>query len=131
MDPKGRTPLHYAALENQVDQVRQLLDEGIDPDAQDRDGFTALHLAAQQHSVAAGQALLTAGATVDLKNAFGNTALFVAVGSSLGRGDFIAMLRASGADPLVANGYGQTPVGLARLIGNYDVAQYFEDVDDT
>jgi hypothetical protein len=40
----------------------------------------------------------------------------------------IDLLRSRGADPLRANMTGQTPVGLARLIGNYDVAQYFQDL---
>lgn len=59
---------------------------------------------------------------------FGNTPLFVAVFNSKGRGDLISLLRERGADPLKANKSGQTPAGLARLIGNYDVARLFEDV---
>jgi ankyrin repeat protein len=53
-----------------------------------------------------------------------------AVFNSRGRGDLIELLRANGADPRVANSSGQTPVGLARLIGNFDVAQFFADVAD-
>jgi hypothetical protein len=40
----------------------------------------------------------------------------------------VLLLLSSGAGPLLANMAGQTPVGLARLIGNYDVAQYFQDL---
>lgn len=54
--------------------------------------------------------------------------LWVAVFNSKGRGELIGLLRAHGADPLHANASGQGPVGLARLIANYDVAQYFADV---
>lgn len=84
--------------------------------------------AAQEHSVVAASALLDAGATVDLQNGWGNTALFTAAGNSNGRGELIELLRSHGADPHSVNGSGQTPVGLARLIGNYDVAQYFTDI---
>lgn len=85
-------------------------------------------MACQQGSAAAARALLDVGASVDSVNAFGNTPLFVAVFNSRGRGDLIELLRERRADPRIANNAGQTPVGLARLIGNYDVAQYFADL---
>lgn len=99
-------------------------------DAQDRLGFTPLHLAAQQNERAVMVRLLNAGATVDCTNVYGNTPLFVAVFNSHGRGDIVRVLRAAGADPTIANTAGQTPVGLARLIANYDVKRYFEDVPE-
>jgi ankyrin repeat protein len=128
MDPAGRSPLHYAAMNNEVSEIQALVAAGVSTDVQDNQGFTPLHLAAQQHSVAAATALLDAGAAVDIENSFGNTPLFVAVFNSNGRGDLIELLRSCGADPLHTNRSGQTPAGLARLIANYDVAQYFEDV---
>ena len=123
-----RTALHYAALDDDVPAVLALLAEGVSPDAQDKSGFTPLHFAAQECSVRAASALLDAGATVDVGNAFGNTPLFVAVFNSKSRGEMIKLLRSRRADPLWANTSGQTPVGLARLIGNYDIGQYFADV---
>lgn len=82
----------------------------------------------QEHALAAAAALLNLGATVDPINSFGNTPLFVAVFNSRGRPEMIKLLRSRGADPLHPNAKGQTPVGLARLIGNYGVAQYFDDL---
>jgi ankyrin repeat protein len=128
-DQAGRTPLHYAALENDVEQVKALLAQGVDPNVGDQLGFTALHFSAQQGAVEACRALLDAGAEVDPVNSYGNTPLFVAVFNSRGRGDLIKLLRERGADPLRANRSGQTPLGLARLIDNYDVAQFFADFD--
>ncbi|MEA5453864.1 ankyrin repeat domain-containing protein [Sinomonas sp. JGH33] len=128
MDPAGRSPLHYAALENDAEAIARLLAAGTSPDVADRQGFTPLHLAAQEFAPAAAAALIDAEATVDAANAFGNTPLWVAVFNSKGRGELIGLLRSRGADPLHVNASGQTPVGLARLIGNYDVAQYFHDV---
>lgn len=128
MDAAGRSPLHYAALNDDVIAVEALIADGVSPDLHDKQGITPLHLAAQQCSVGAARALLDAGASVDLENTFGNTPLFVAVLNSNGRGDLIEILRARGADPLHANASGQSPTGLARLIGNYNVAQYFDDV---
>jgi len=40
-----------------------------------------------------------------------------------------ATLRAHGADPSAVNTAGQSPVGLARAIANYPVAQFFADFD--
>jgi ankyrin repeat protein len=56
--------------------------------------------------------------------------LFVAVFNSRGRGDLIALLREHGADPTAPNHSGQTPLGLARLIDNFDVAQFFADLPE-
>jgi ankyrin repeat protein len=115
-------------LENNVAEARRRLAAGDDPNLGDRQGFTPLHLAAQQWSIDVAKLLLDHGAAVDRSNMFGNTPLFVAVFNSKGRGDLIALLRQKGADPLKANETGQTPAGLARLIGNYDIAQFFVDL---
>ena len=132
MDPKpdraGRTPLHYAALENDVQKINAMLDAGADPNAADLEGFTSLHFAAQQWSVEAAQILLDRGADVDPVNKHGNTPLWTAVFNSKGRGELIELLRHRGANPLRANKAGRTPVDLARLIGNFDVARYFADL---
>jgi len=129
-DRQGRTPLHYAALANDTDAVSRLLSEGADPNVPDRDGFTALHFAAQQSAVAAAEALLAAGAQIDPVNSYGNTPLFTAVFNSRGRGELIRLLRRHGADPWRPNNTGHTPVGTARIIANYDVAQFFADLTD-
>jgi uncharacterized protein len=128
VDREGRVPLHYAAFANNVALAKERLAAGDDPNLGDRQGFAPLHLAAQQWSVEVAKLLLDNGAEVDAQNRFGNTPLFVAVFNSRGRGDLISLLRDRGADPLKANESGQTPAGLARLIGNYDVARFFEDV---
>lgn len=128
MDKAKRSPLHIAAMDDDVPTIEALLSSGESPDVQDEKGFTPLHFAAQQYSLSATAALLNAGATVDIENTFGNTALFVAVFNSNGRGELIGLLRSHGADPLHSNASGQTPVGLARLIANYDVAQFFKDI---
>ncbi len=128
MNQSGRTPLHAAAIAGDEATVSALLAGGAAVDAGDDQGFTPLHFAAQQHALAVATALLAAGASVDSVNAVGNTPLFVAVFNSKGRGEMVKLLRARGADPLHVNASGQTPTGLARLISNYDVAQYFEDV---
>jgi ankyrin repeat protein len=129
VDRQGRSDLHYSALEGTAEQARALLAAGENPDLGDRDGFTPLHLAAQKGNLAVATVLLDAGAEVDPVNKYGNSPLFVAVFNSQGRGDVIELLRQHGADSRKVNTSGQTPVGLARLIANYDVKQFFEDIE--
>ena len=109
MNQAERSPLHIAAMDDDVPTIEALLSSGESPDVQDEQGFTPLHFAAQQYSLSATAALLDAGATVDSENTFGNTPLFVAVFNSNGRGELIRLLRSHGADPLHANASGQTP----------------------
>jgi uncharacterized protein len=126
---QNETPLRAATIRGDLSAVRRLIASGADPDARDADGFTPLHLAAQEFHVDVAAALLEAGADANRQNRFGNGPLFVAVFNSNGRGQMIELLRSHGADPYAANSSGQTPVGLARLIANYDVSQFFRDLD--
>lgn len=128
IDRYGRTPLHYAALASDAEGVRTLLKDGADPDAPDDNGWTPLHFAAQAGSVPVAEALLSAAADVDPRDSNGNTPLSTAVFNSRGEGALIQLLRSHGADPLAVNAHGISPAGLARGIGNYDVAQFFTDV---
>ncbi len=128
LDRDGRLPLHYSAMKDDVADVELRLSAGDDPNTGDRLGFTPLHLAVQEGSLAAARLLLDHGAKVDPVDKFGNTPLFVAVFNSRGRGDLIVLLRERGADPFHRDDAGQTPVGLARLIANFNVAQFFADL---
>ncbi len=129
VDSQGRSELHYCALSGTAPEAVRLIDAGEDPGLQDKNGFTPLHFAAQQKNIDVARVLIEHGAPIEVANKFGNTPLFVAVGSSMGDGELISMLRAAGADPRRENKFGQSPVGLARLIANYNVRQFFEDVE--
>jgi ankyrin repeat protein len=128
VDAAGRTDLHYAALANDLPALEARLVAGDDPNAADGDGFTPLHFAAQERALEAARVLLEHGADVDPANTYGNTPLFAAVFNSRGDGSVIGLLRTRGADPARKNRSGQTPVGLARSIADYDVAQFFSDL---
>jgi ankyrin repeat protein len=129
-DRLQRSEMHYAALADDIDRLREALADGADVSGRDLDGFTPLHFAAQESAVAATRFLLDHGAEVDATNRFGNTPLFTAVFNSLGEGTIIGLLREHGADPFRANLHDQTPVGLAPLIDNHPVAVHFADLDE-
>ena len=128
-DRLGRTLLHYAAVDGNAVEVSRLLSAGADPNRQDKNGWSALHFAAQASSPECTKILLDNEADPGLTDAYGNSALHRAVAQSRGEGIVIALLRQAGADPKKANAYGVSPVSLARTIANYDVAQYFKDIE--
>lgn len=130
LDWAGRSPLHYAAQERDVSLVKKLILEGCDPNLADQNGWTPLHFAAQENNVAFASLLVDSGALVDARDSHGNTPLFRAVFNSRGSGEVIQLLRKHGADPYAKNNHGVTPLGLARTIGNYDVAQFFRDLPE-
>lgn len=129
VDAYGRTLLHYAASNAKLDELAKLLAQGLDPNAKDDNGWTPLHFAAQANSPACVSALIDAGAITSAVDSHGNAPLSRAVFSSTGDGEVIRLLRAAGADPLHENASGVSAVSLARMIGNYPVAQYFADVN--
>jgi len=131
VDRAGRAPLHYAAAEGNLVEVKRLLASGADASAADDDGWTPLHFAAQGQHVTVAQALLMTGAVVDARDSYGNTPLSKAVFKCDGvRGDLIALLRSYGADPHAENKHGVSPLSLARTIANYDIAQFFKDLPE-
>ena len=131
VDGLRRTLLHYAAGDSHPDRVAELLTSGADANAQDDNGWTALHFAAQARSAACVALLLRGGADPSLQDSDGNTALWRAVYWSGGDGAVIGLLREAGSDPFTKNKHGVSPISLARMIDNYDVAQFFSDLPDS
>jgi len=128
VDGYGRTPLHYAAADGLADEVTRLLSAGAIANVQDDNGWTPLHFAAQANSASVTNALLLAGAQTELTDSYGNTPLSKAVFASKGDGAVIRLLLHAGANPNAANCSGVSPLTLAKSIGNYDVAQFFEGI---
>ena len=61
----GLGPLHQAAHQGDIDAIKQLVSEGMDPDTRDARGLTALHYAILQGKIDAIRALVDSGADVD------------------------------------------------------------------
>jgi ankyrin repeat protein len=72
-DRAGRSPLHYAAGEHDVNHVKELIQQGEDVNLADRQGWTPLHFAAQSYDAEMADLLLDSGALVDPRDSYGNT----------------------------------------------------------
>ncbi|MCQ3829148.1 ankyrin repeat domain-containing protein [Microbulbifer elongatus] len=130
MDRLNRTKLHYVAIDfpesEHEAKILELVNAGLDPNNQDKNGWTPLHFAAQGNSISAVRALIKCGANTEVKDVFGNTPLFRAVFSSNGNGDIINFLIEDGADPESKNKHDVSPKSLAESIGNYDITKFFK-----
>jgi ankyrin repeat protein len=129
-DNAGRSELHHAVVDRNLERVKELVRQGMSVNLADRDGWTPLHFAAQNNDVDIARFLLDSGASVDPRDSNGNTPLFTAIFSSRGRGELIELLRQRGADATSKNKFGVSPLNLAQTIANYDVARFFADVGE-
>ncbi|MFF0532713.1 ankyrin repeat domain-containing protein [Nocardia amikacinitolerans] len=133
-DREGRTELHYAAADTEGDKharVAELLASGLDPNDRDNDGVTPLHGAAQYDGLDTVRVLLDAGAEVDAQDNQGDTPLFYALRSPWSTAAVVQLLRERGADPLLANARGNTPLSYIGMITNKpDIRAVFADLLD-
>ena len=116
------TPLHWAAVEGNVAEIKALTaEEGVDIDAPENlyGGETPLHWAASGGHAGAVRALLAAGASVDARDDDGETALRESLRTTFGSAaDVVPMiaLLASGADPTAKSASGST--GLHEAVAH-------------
>jgi uncharacterized protein len=125
LDEDARSALIHVAIDNKLEAARILLDAHAILDVQDYLGYSALHYAAQDYHPEMVSLLLARGATVDLVDAHGNTPLWRATFNSRGRGSVIEALLKAGADRNHKNKHDSSPVDVAKLVANYNVAQFF------
>jgi hypothetical protein len=140
---RGYPEVHDAALKGDVDTLKRLLAE--DPklvDARDSSGCTPLHWAAREANLDAARVLLEAGADVNARNNEGKTPLHEVLASpysTIPTWRMVAFLAGRGADPLIPDADGNTPLRLARMsriiIGGHvdwaDVIKMKEDAAKT
>ncbi len=104
--------LRTAAKNGKVEEMRQLLDWGADPDSIDARGYTALAFTAHYGEEDALLMLIKAGATVDQASKTGHTALMRA--AKAGHARLVMHLLQSGASTIARNDRGKTALEQAR-----------------
>ena len=127
----GKTPLHIAADKTEEIIIQKLLAHEADPNLKDSSGNTSLHLAVRVkgeakpvkqkimggnkstfptpyhvYSVQTVQAIIEHGADVNAVNSRGQTAVWFACIE--GRDSFVKILLDTGADPNIADKYGES-----------------------
>jgi len=102
-DAAGRTPLHYAALGNQMAVMNWLLDHGADIRATDKLGETPLHTAARRFRADAIARLLDAGADVNARSKDGDTPLLL-IAKHTKDADELDVALVAAAEQLIARG---------------------------
>lgn len=115
---RPRNDLARAAYEGNLDEARQLLQEGEDVNGRDpgAPGWAPLHFAAAMGHVAMVDFLIERGADVNLKGSDGNTPLHAA-GFMVAGDKSVSTLIRRGASVNAANAQGKTP--LQRYISTH------------
>jgi ankyrin repeat protein len=116
VDEFERNKLHYAANNGAHLLVKKLINEGIDIDAQDKNGWTALHFAAQNSHFDVIDLLLENKANPNVTDKQGNSPLWTA--SMNAKGDYhgILSLLKIGANPNHENIHGRSPIYIAKSL---------------
>jgi hypothetical protein len=108
-DPEsGLTPISRAVISDQTETINQLIQNGAEASALNRDGSTPLAVAALLGRTKAAGLLIQEGADINARAADGSTPLHTA--SFFGRAETVELLVQEGADITAKNNYGQTPL---------------------
>lgn len=118
--PRGKLgqELFLAIDHRDLAGVKNLIEQGADPNARNGLEFTPLYIAAASHQLDVMQALLNAGAQVDADSTYG-TALTFACGTGHLAG--AKLLISLGADVNVARTDGITPLMMAANVGSAEI----------
>lgn len=118
--------LWSAAIENDVEKVKKLLNSGHDPDMKDNSGYTALHYAARAGHIIILRTLLSRGANPNSQTTSGyTTALHRA--AYMGHLESIELLLGHGACAELTDSDGKSALHKCAERGNYICAKLILD----
>lgn len=121
----GRTALHFAAENGNMEVIKVLLEAKANPNAADRTGRSPVAIAAEKSRSDALKALIAAGGSVELKDQLGGTPISMA--AALGNADTVRILLEAGAQANVVDRQGMTPLIWAASIGKHETVQLLID----
>ncbi|GLD59947.1 BRCA1-associated RING domain protein 1-like isoform X2 [Lates japonicus] len=118
---KGETLLHLAAIKGDVEAVKELLDQGADPNLKDNAGWTPLHEACNLGHVAVVEVLVSRGALLNTPGYENDSPLHDAVRN--GHSAIVKLLLQLGASQNVLNLYGKRPADYAVSLEMLEIFQ--------
>ena len=121
-DGEGRTALLNSVIENKVDFIHWLLENGANINHQDRIGYSVLHFIGQNQMTSLAKYFLGKGADPNLQDIHGNTPLWTAVFNSKDTKDIVRLLLQSNANPDIQNKYDKTPRIMYQTFYNEDIS---------
>ncbi|KAK4515701.1 uncharacterized protein ATC70_010654 [Mucor velutinosus] len=113
-DSHGRTALHRACSEGDIDKAASLLKKGVNTNAVDKDNWTPLHYAAQHGHLDIAKLLIQHGADMNSLGHQGLTSLHVAC--KHGHENIVKHLVNAGVDVHAVDHNGQTPYQVSESI---------------
>ena len=120
-NPQRETPLMLAAITNQLDWTKKLIDKGADVN---QPGWTPLHYAATKGNIEIMRLLIENHAYLDAASPNGTTPLMMA--AHYGTPMATKLLLEEGADPRIKNQVGLTALAFARQANKPESVQYIE-----
>lgn len=115
-DGEGRTALINSVIENQIDFVKWLVDNGADINIQDRGGYSALHFVGQNRLTEIGKYILSKSPNLELRDRYGNTPLWTAVMNSRQSLSIVKLFLDNSANVDNVNEAGRTPGQMIKTI---------------
>ena len=120
-NPQMETPLMLAAITNQLDWAKKLIERGADVNQK---GWTPLHYAATKGNIEIMRLLIENHAYLDAESPNGTTPLMMA--AHYGTPMATKLLLEEGADPRIQNQLGINALEFARKANKPESAQYIE-----
>ncbi|XP_071316267.1 BRCA1-associated RING domain protein 1 isoform X2 [Trachinotus anak] len=118
---KGETLLHLAAIKGDVEAVKELLDQGADPNLKDNAGWTPLHEACNLGHMAVVEVLVLRGALLNTPGYENDSPLHDAVRN--GHPAIVKLLLQHGASQNVLNLHGKQPADYAVSLEMLEIFQ--------
>ncbi len=128
VDRNGRTPMHYAALDGNLEVVKLFLKYNAKVNPNDNDGYTPLHYAAINGHLEVVQHIVKHSANVNQINNRVNSPVYYAL--LKGHIRVVLYLVEQGVDVNLADKWGNTPLHYAALYGHIGVLELLLKKDD-